>query len=155
MSTVVAFGAGLNFYPLVERLEQVCELSAFCDNDSKKWGQYLMGDQRTCISPEKLTMLDSPFAVITVERESSIQAIEKQCDTYGIPHQRAYEFLEERGAKPSECHWPQRIQRRRIHKFIELLVHGTTECNFHCTYCYVWRKQELDRKSTRLNSSHS
>lgn len=145
MSTFVAFGAGLNFYPLVERLEQVCELSAFCDNDSKKWGQYLMGDQRTCISPEKLTMLDSPFAVITVERESSIQAIEKQCDTYGIPHQRAYEFLEERGAKPSECHWPQRIQRRRIHKFIELLVHGTTECNFHCTYCYVWRKQEFTR----------
>ncbi len=153
MSTFVAFGVGLNFYPLVERLEQVCEISAFCDNDSKKWGQYLMGDQRTCISPEKLHMLDSPFAVITVERESSILAIEKQCDAYGISHQRVYDFLEEKKLKGAECHWPQRIQRRRIHKFIELLVHGTTECNFHCTYCYVWRKQEFTRG--RETSEHT
>ncbi len=153
MSTFVAFGVGLNFYPLVERLEQVCEISDFCDNDSKKQGQYLMGDKRICISPEKLRMLDDPFAVITVERESSVRAIEKQCDAYGIPHQRVYDFLEEKGVKPAECHWPQRIQRRRIHKFIELLVHGTTECNFHCTYCYVWRKQEFTRG--RETSEHT
>jgi len=145
MSTYVAFGVGLNFYPLVERLDQVCEITAFCDNDCNKWGQYLMGDQRTCLSPERLQTLEHPFVVIMVERESSIQAIEKQCDSYGIPHQRVYDFLEEMGSKPVECLWPQLIQRRRIHKFIELLVHGTTECNFHCEYCYVWRKKEFTR----------
>lgn len=145
MRTFVAFGVGLNFYPLVERLDQVCEISAFCDNDCNKWGQYLLGDQRSCINPELLHTLDHPFVLITAERESTIQAIEKQCDTYGVPHQRVYDFLEETGLKPTECHWPQLIQRRRIHKFIELLVHGTTECNFHCEYCYVWRKNEFTR----------
>lgn len=145
LQTFVAFGVGLNFYSLVERLDQVCKISAFCDNDCNKWGQHLLGDQRICINPELLQALEHPFILILAERESSIKAIEKQCDTYGIPHQRVYEFLEETGVKPTECHWPQLIQRRRIHKFIELLVHGTTECNFHCEYCYVWRKNEFTK----------
>ncbi len=143
MGTLVAFGAGVNFYSLVERVDKVCRITAFCDNNSSKWGQYLMGDERVCIKPESLKELDKPFVLIMAERENSRRAIEKQCDEYQIPHQRVYEFLEDRKLDAAECRWPQQIQRRRIHKFIELLVHGTTECNFHCEYCYVWRKSEF------------
>lgn len=145
MRTLVAFGAGVNFYPLVERLDKICRISAFCDNNSSKWGQHLMGDERVCIMPEDLKRLDEPFVLIMTERESSRRAIEMQCDGYQIPHQRVYDFLEERQIIPVTCRWPQQIQSRRIHKFIELLVHGTTECNFHCEYCYVWRKNEFTR----------
>lgn len=143
MKTLIAFGVGMNFYPLVERLDKVCEISAFCDNNSEKWGQHLLGDHRICIAPQQLSELQNPFVLIMAERESSIIAIEEQCDGYNIPHQRVYDFIEELGLQSVECHWPQLIQRQRIHKFIELLVHGTTACNFHCEYCYVWLKNEF------------
>lgn len=143
MGTLVAFGISADFYSLVERLDQVRRISAFCDNNSSRWGQHVMGDERVCISPESLISLDDPFVLIMAERESSRRAIEAQCDAYKIPHQRAYDFLEETKPGAAACRWPQQIQSRRIHKFIELLVHGTTECNFHCEYCYVWRKNEF------------
>lgn len=143
MRTLVAFGIGANFYSLVERLDAVCEIAVFSDNDSNKWGQHILGDQRICMEPRHLRELESPFVLIMAERESSINAIEKQCDEYGIPHQRIHDVLRNMQLKPVKCQWPQSIQRRRIHKFIELLVHGTTECNFHCEYCYVWRKSEF------------
>lgn len=143
MRTLIAFGIGVNFYSLVERLDAVCEIAIFSDNDSGKWGQHILGDQRICMEPRRLRELESPFVLIMAERESSIKAIEEQCDEYGLPHQRVYDFLQEIELKPVKCQWPQSIQRRRIHKFIELLVHGTTECNFHCEYCYVWRKHEF------------
>ena len=145
MRTLVAFGIGANFYSLVERLDAVCEIAVFSDNDSRKWGQYILGDRRICMEPRRLCELDSPFVLIMAERESSINAIEKQCDEYGLPHQRVHDFLRDMELKPVKCQWPQSIQRRRIHKFIELLVHGTTECNFHCEYCYVWQKREFTR----------
>lgn len=143
MNTFIAFGIGINFYPFVERLDQVCDITAFCDNNSRKWGQHLMGDQRVCIPPEEIQNLEHPFVIIMADHENSIKAIEKQCDDYKVPHQRVYDFLKGKKIQPTECQWPQQIQRRRIHKFIELLVHGTTECNFHCEYCYVWRKREF------------
>lgn len=143
MKTFIAFGAGINFYSYIERLDQVCRIAMFCDNDGHKWGQHLMGDQRVCADPEEIRHLSDPFVIIMAERESSIQSIEKQCDGYGVPHQRVHDFLEEAELQPVECRWPQQIQKRRIHKFIELLVHGTTECNFHCEYCYVWKKAEF------------
>lgn len=143
MRTLVAFGVSANFYSLVERLDKICEITAFCDNNSLRWGQHLMGDERICIEPEVLMDLEEPFVLIMAERETSIQAIEKQCDGYGVKHQRVYDFLESIELEASECCWPQLIQRKRIHKFVELLVHGTTACNFHCEYCYVWRKKEF------------
>lgn len=143
MRELVAFGVSANFYSLVERLDRVCEIAAFCDNNSARWGQHLMGDERICIEPESLMSLEEPLVLIMAERETSIQAIEKQCDGYNVKHQRVYDFLETIELEAAECCWPQLIQRKRIHKFIELLVNGTTECNFHCEYCYVWRKKEF------------
>ena len=153
MKTLVAFGVGTNFYSLVERLDSICEISAFSDNNCSKWGQHLMGDERVCIKPDSICDLEQPFVIIMSERESSIQAIERQCDGYGIPHQRVDEFLQTKELEPVECHWPQSIQKRRIHKFIELLVHGTTACNFHCEYCYVWRKQEFENETVTSDYS--
>ena len=88
MKTWIAFGVGINFYSFIERLDPICPIAAFSDNDCYKWGQYLLGDSRICMNPEMLKTLSHPFVIITAERESSIQAIEKQCDEYGVPHQR-------------------------------------------------------------------
>lgn len=153
MGTLVAFGAGANFYPLVERIDQARRIAAFCDNNSRKWGQHLMGDERICIRPDDLQKMDAPFVLVMSERENSRKAIERQCDQYNIPHKRAYDFLEELHPDAPKCQWPQQIQNYRIHKFIELLVHGTTECNFHCEYCYVWRKNEFTKG--RMTSEYS
>lgn len=144
--TLIAFGIGNNFYPLVERLDKICKIEAFSDNDCSKWGQHLMGDERVCVRPDAIKEFENPVVLIMSERESSIRAIEKQCDDYGLIHQRVNEFLASNQLESVECHWPQAIQQRRIHKFIELLVHGTTACNFHCEYCYVWRKQDFSNE---------
>lgn len=143
MTTYIAFGVSTNFYSLVERLDCVCTIRAFCDNNSKYWGQYLMGDERLCVSPESLRNNDDVTMIIMAERESSICSIEKQCEEYGLKHIRVKQLSDTISFQPIACHWPQNIQNKRIHKFIELLVHGTTECNFHCDYCYVWRKQDF------------
>lgn len=153
MGTLVAFGAGQNFYSFVERVDQVCRIAAFCDNNSSKWGQHLMGDERVCIEPDALKDLEDPFVLVMSERENSRKAIEMQCDQYQVPHKRAHDFLAEGKLEMPECRWPQQIQNYRIHKFIELLVHGTTECNFHCDYCYVWRKNEFTKG--RITSEYS
>lgn len=145
MRTLVAFGIGANFYSYMERLDSICNIEVFSDNNSSKWGQYLLGDDRVCISPEEISAFENPLVVIMSDKESSIQAIEKQCDSLGYKHIRVLELLEKVELQYIECNWPQKIQRKRIHKFIELLVFGTTECNFHCEYCYVWRKEEFHK----------
>ena len=145
MRTLVAFGIGANFYSYMERLDSICNIEAFSDNNSSKWGQYLLGDDRVCISPGEISAFENPLVVIMSDKESSIQAIEKQCDSLGYKHIRVIELLEKVELQYIECNWPQKIQRKRIHKFIELLVFGTTECNFHCEYCYVWRKEEFHK----------
>ena len=147
MDTLVAFGITSNFYAFVERLDRVCKIEYFSDNNSRYWGQYLLGDERICISPEKIQMLNSPCVIIFCEKESSIAAVEKQFDAMGIKHKRVNELICECVFKPVETHWLQSIQRKRIHKFIELLVHGTTECNFKCEYCYVWTTNDFTHKT--------
>lgn len=141
--SIIAFGIGINFFSYVERLDTVMKIDCFSDNDCKKWNKYTMGDERICIAPEEIKELDEPFVIIMAEREGSKVAIEKQFDDMNVPHVRIDEVLSKAKLKPIKADWPQKIQNTRIHKFIELLVHGTTECNFHCEYCYVWRKNDF------------
>ena len=140
---IVAFGIGINFFSYIERLDTVMKLDFFSDNNEKKWDQYLMGDDRICIAPDTIKKIEDPFVIITAEKETSICAIENQLDNMNIPHVRVGNILENELLKPVSIEWLQKIQNKRIHKFIELLVHGTTECNFHCDYCYVWRKEDF------------
>lgn len=141
--TLVAFGVGINFLPYIERLDSFLEVSFFSDNNSKLIGKHLTGDDRLCISPDEIVKLQDPYVIVMAERESSKISIEKQLDDMGVSHERVENVLKKHPYQINCVHWPQTIQNNKIHKFIELLVHGTTECNFHCDYCYVWRKEDF------------
>lgn len=151
--TYIAFGISKNFYSYIERLDEILDIQYFCDNDEKKWFQYSFGDERMCISPSMICELDNPMVIIFAEKESSKRAIEAQCDAMGVPHKRVEDIIDSTAFPIVDVSWPQKIQRKRIHKFIELLVHGTTECNFRCDYCYVWKKEDFHNGV--LASEHS
>lgn len=138
---LVAFGIGYNFYSFVERIDTIQRVSFFSDNDRNKWGKHYMGDERICIPPDEIKSLDNSLVIIMLEKETAKIAVEKQCDELGLQHIRVDEYFKRITFCLEAITWPQKIQRNRIHKFIELLVHGTTQCNFHCDYCYVWRKE--------------
>ena len=140
---LVAFGIGYNFYSFVERIDTIQRVSFFSDNDRNKWGKHYMGDERICIPPDEIKSLDNSLVIIMVENETAKMAVEKQCDELRLQHIRVDEYFKRITFGLEAITWPQKIQRNRIHKFIELLVHGTTQCNFHCDYCYVWRKEEF------------
>lgn len=141
----IAFGMSVNFYSYIERLDSFIHIDCFSDNDPGKMGKHWMGDDRVCIAPDEISSLDDPYVIILAEKDSSIKAIEAQLDSYGVKHDRVETVLSRNDYQVSGVRWPQTIQNNRIHKFIELLVHGTTECNFHCEYCYVWRKEDFHK----------
>ena len=140
---IVAFGIGVNFYSYIERLDSVMDVHYFSDNDERKWNQYIMGDKRVCIPPSEIKKLERPLVIILAEKANSKSAIEKQLAEMKIEYIEIDAIWDEVILDDIEVNWPQKIQKTRIHKFIELLVHGTTECNFHCDYCYVWRKEDF------------
>ncbi len=141
--TIIVFGIGVNFRSYIERLDTICKVSYFSDNDKSKVDSCPMGDDRRCINPQDILRIDNPFVIIAAERESAKLAIENQLDSMNLKHERIGVVLNNYSHLLNTVSWPQTIQDNRIHKFIELLVHGTTECNFHCDYCYVWRKEDF------------
>ncbi|WP_051671498.1 polysaccharide pyruvyl transferase family protein [Oribacterium sp. P6A1] len=151
--TYVAFGVGQFFHSFLERLDTIIGIEFFCDNDSRKWGQYLMGDDRVCISPEDLKKINDPMVIICSAKDNSVRDIGKQLEEQGIPYISAKSFLHQHEIKNHSVEWPQKIQKTRIHKFIELLVNGTTACNLHCEYCYVWRSRGF--QAGRISSEYS
>lgn len=148
MHTYIAFGVGQSFFSYVQRLDSICKVTAFSDNNTNLWGQHLIGDERICVAPSTLRNYKNTVVLILSEKESSISAIEKQLDGYGLYHQRVREFLRTKDSTHMQYNWPQLIQRHRIHKFIELMLPGTSACNFHCEYCYVWKTMDVSAKST-------
>lgn len=139
LNSYIAFGIGTDFYSYIERLDANYNIIGFCDNNSKYWNQYIMGDDRRCFSPSELSEHKDSVIVVMAGREKSIVAIEQQCKELGFSVVRVSELFSEKELIPVKSQWPQKIQSKRIHKFIELLMNGTTMCNFHCNYCYVWR----------------
>ena len=78
MKSYVAFGIGINFYSYVERIDSVCNIVAFSDNNPNHWGKYIFGDERKCVAPFEISNYENVCVIITSEKENSIQAIEKR-----------------------------------------------------------------------------
>lgn len=142
-NTTVIWGMGRNFYSYVSRLETMMEIEYICDNHKEKWGIRPFGDERVCIDPEKIKDLKAPVVIILPEREKNIIEIERQCKTWNIPSYRVADVLNQIENADDSFEWLEKIQKYRIHKFIDIDLRGTTTCNFHCAYCYVWRKTEF------------
>lgn len=152
-NAVVLFGIGCNFYPYVERLERKMKIGYFCDNNPQKWGMRPYGDERACISPSDIPKLNNPIVIILVEKEQNIILIEKQCHELKVQTYRVLEILNGFIDDFRPFKWVEKIQERRIHRFIDVDLSETTACNFHCSYCYVWRRTGF--KGTTITSQFS
>ena len=139
----IVFGVGNNFFSYLERLDSILNIVAFSDNSCDKWGKYLIGDHRLCIPPEQILDYDNPHVIICSQSKKAIKEIEDQMNDYSIAYSKVSDVLNDIKCNEISVEWPQLIQRKRIKKFIEILVHGTTFCNLHCDYCYVWKKKDF------------
>lgn len=142
--TFVTYGCGKCFFPYLERLDKVCNIKFFCDRNSKFWGKHLYGDERICLNPEEIKTLKNPFVIFTLDDVLLISEIQKYFDEMQIPFCHAKEKLSyeknDHTLDSLKIFWPETIQNSRIHRFIDINLTGTTSCNFHCEYCYVWRR---------------
>lgn len=136
---VVCFGIGRNFFPYMKRLEQDVKVDCFCDNNSSRWGSSPFLDERACIAPSRLGEMDAPVVIIMVDVQKFILEIEKQLDEEGLEHYRILDVLNRISCR-ADSSWLKENAQRHIHKFLDLNLHGITACNFHCSYCYVWRR---------------
>lgn len=149
---VVCFGIGKNFYSYVSRLDTCINVQYFCDSNVSYQGITPLKDGRICISPMDLKKIDDPVVIVTCDKETSCKEIKDWLDKEGIENYSILNILD-RIAYKVETDWIGRLQENRIHKFIDLNLHGITTCNFHCDYCYVWRRNEF--QNTNILSEHS
>lgn len=136
---IFLFGLGINFYSYVDRLDRRLSITGFVDNKPELWGQSPFGDGRVIISPEMMASYAHPLAVIVPIGEAAVRAIKAQCHALGVACCTVTEMLQKYPCDDYQVNWPVKIQRGRIHRFIDLQLRDTTTCNFHCSYCYVWR----------------
>lgn len=153
--TVVAYGIGKCFYSYMERLDLCVCVSCFADSTNKDVGKRILGDERICINFQDIYDLDNPWVIITTDDENAVKAIKEMFEKRKIPCCHARDILGKYTyADAAPCiQWPKEIQKDRIHRFIDINVNGTTMCNLHCEYCYVWRKEEF-KAGTVLSKEH-
>lgn len=138
---IFLFGMGINFFSYAERMEKKLKITGFVDNNTANWGKSPFGDYRVVINPEEMQAYNNPLAVIIPVGKKAREDIASQCRDLGIECCWVEDVLEECCADVCDydVQWPERIQREKIHRFIDLQLRDTTTCNFHCGYCYVWR----------------
>ena len=141
--TLVGYGCGKNFYSYLERLEPIINIEYFSDIKESLEGKKIYTDERTCILPKMIKSLSNPLVIILVDEVSVVNSIKSFLDLNRIPYFHAREFLnlELTSSIGGYIKWLDDIQCNKIHRFIDLNITGTTSCNFHCEYCYVWRRQ--------------
>ncbi len=141
--TLIAYGCGKNCLSYLERLDKYLKIDYFCDINSLLWGKKIYSDNRRCLSPSELKSLKNPFVILTLDKQHILLDVQKYLDEEDIPYMHAKDILEIIAKNndndiTSIC-WPEVIQKNRIHRFIDINLVGTTSCNLHCEYCYVWR----------------
>lgn len=142
--TFVAYGCGKCFFSYIERLDKILKIDYFCDKNNLLWGKKLYGDNRRCISPNELKTLENPFIILTIDDKTALMDAQKYLKEENMPYKHIKDLKEFSTNDDIEsvapiC-WPETIQSDKIHRFIDLNLVGTTSCNLHCEYCYVWRR---------------
>lgn len=154
--TVIAYGMGKSFYPYIERLDIYTDILYFADSSNKYVGRRVYGDERICIDVNEIRKLQNPYVIITVDDEYAAASIGEKLKEWEVPFCHAKDILmqkEERDFKYF-IQWPEKIHNHSIQRFIDINISGTTTCNFHCEYCYVWRKEEF-KEGNLLSEEHS
>ena len=148
--TIICYGMGKNIFSYVSRIESKLHIDFFCDSNDKFTGRSPLMDGRTCITPIQLLTITNPFVIITSDKNESVNQIETWLNKNQIENMRIQDVLEKLEYEIDST-WIQKLERKRIHKFIDLNMHGTTICNFHCDYCYVWRQFGFENSAILSN----
>ena len=151
---IIAYGVGKSFYSYLERLDACAVIYAFGDGNRNYHGKHIYGDERICLSFEEIIALDNRLVLITVDVPKAVAEIKEQCKKNNVDCMHAREFLQIQNIPSETIQWPKLSQRNKIHRFIDLNMHGTTMCNFHCEYCYVWRVKEFETGNV-LTQNHT
>lgn len=157
--TLVAYGCGKNFFSYMDRLDKISKIEYFCDRNNLLWGKKIYSDNRRCLMPEELKTLKNPFVILTLEDTQALSDVQKYLKEEGIPYKHAKDILKlsmsDKGKDSFSVYWPEVIQRDKIHRFIDINLVGTTSCNLHCEYCYVWRRLGFHGENKLSNHSVS
>lgn len=153
--TLIAYGCGKWFFPYMERLDKLLKIDYFCDKNNLLWGKRIYGDSRKCLSPEELKTLKNPLVIFTLDDLYALSDAKKYLEAEGIPYKCAKDVLEidVKDKDAFSIYWPEIIQRDKIHRFIDINLVGTTSCNLHCEYCYVWRRLGFHGENKLSNHS--
>lgn len=154
--TVIAYGMGRSFYSYIERLDAYVDVLYFADSSNKYAGRKVYGDERICIDANEICNLRNPYVIITVDDEYAISSISKKLKEWSVAFCHAKDILNQKEERDFNyfIQWPEKIHNNSVHRFIDINISGTTTCNFHCEYCYVWRKEEF-KKGNILSEKHS
>ena len=154
--TVIAYGMGKSFYPYIERLDTYTDILYFADSSNKYVGRRVYGDERICIDVNEIRKLQNPYVIITVDDEYAVASIGEKLKEWDVAFCHAKDILMQKEERDSKhfIQWPEKIHNHSIQRFIDINISGTTTCNSHCEYCYVWRKEEF-KDGNILSAEHS
>ena len=147
---IVCFGIGKQFYSYLTRLDRICNIVAFSDNDCKKWSRQFDNKGRKCIQPLKIKDIENVAVIITLDNCEYIDQVKKQLDGYGVDY---YNVLDVLNCIDYKIDKNNLYNLNIIKKFIDITLEEVTVCNFKCEYCFVWRKQKL--KTNNIMSEHT
>lgn len=149
--TLIAFGLGDSFYSYYKRLSKKLRIPYVSDNDNEKIRGY-SNKKLKALSPDRIKTLNQPLVIIMTDVPKNIREIRKQFENDNIETVTAKDLLN------IICNYNESPYKGdnltiKIHKFIDLHLDGTNICNFHCSYCSVWRRTGSGTKNDSIDHS--
>lgn len=84
---IVGWGIGNGFKKNIKQILEHCEMKYVCDRNAAMWGKEVVPGV-ICISPEELSLFDNVLVLITVERITMLEEIERDLRFMGIDRYR-------------------------------------------------------------------
>lgn len=137
--SIVLYGLGNYFFSYYIRLSTVTDLHIkyFCDNNANLLEKFSDAGIGSCITPKELQSIKEPLVIITAGTQSAVTQIRNLMKELNIPCYHAEEILSEINKYDFLNKLPDEWLQNRNRKFIDIILDGTTACNFRCEYCYL------------------
>ena len=154
--SVVLFGLGKYFFSNFIRLSTVPDLRIkyLCDNNVNMLEKFSDAGIGSCIMPKELQSIKDPLVIITAGSQSAVTQIRNQMKEMNITCYHAEEILSEINTYDFFNKLPDEWLQNRNRKFIDIILDGTTACNFRCEYCYLNEKSSAYTNQIKT-SNHS
>ncbi len=140
------FGAGDYGNQFFQIFEKKINIKGYIDNNIEK--QLVKINQKHCYALEEITLAKDEAIIVTMSQIARVQPIE-QLKNHGYNKDEDFFIIEE---FLSVYH----VYKNNMVYFSSISFLPSTACNLNCKNCLNFNPfaKQLDRKSTRLNSSH-